>query len=89
MILPPEVALRGGVAFLNVPKCAPCRLCGGTGQERLWAGRLCDGEGITEEEETVSVRIPPQIGDGALFELPLPGMGVHNFYLRLQMRVGA
>jgi DnaJ-class molecular chaperone len=88
MILPPEMAARGGVAFVTVPSCAPCPICGGSGQDELSSCASCDGEGISEDEETVSVRVPPMTSDGMLLEVPLRGLGVHNYYLRLQMRVG-
>jgi hypothetical protein len=29
------------------------------------------------------------VGDGAVINVPLRGLGVHNFYLRLHIRVGS
>jgi molecular chaperone DnaJ len=89
MVLPPELAARGGIAFLTVPSCAPCRMCCGSGSDGRYSCSFCDGEGVSEEEEQVYVPIPPMVGDGTLMEVPLRGLGVHNYYLRLQMRVGS
>jgi molecular chaperone DnaJ len=49
---------------------------------------LCDGEGLLEEQETVRVHVEPNVGDGTVMEVPLRGLGVHNFYLRLHIRIG-
>jgi hypothetical protein len=35
---------------------------------------------------TVEVRIPPITSSGVL-EVPLTGLGIHNLYLRLHLRV--
>jgi len=43
---------------------------------------------LLEEEETVRVHVAPGIGDGTVMAAPLRGLGVHNFYLRLHIRVG-
>jgi molecular chaperone DnaJ len=89
MILSPDMAARGGVACLTIPSCAPCSMCGGTGGDGQFPCSSCEGEGVNEEEESVYVPIPAMVGDGALVEVPLRGMGVHHFYLRVQMRVAA
>lgn len=81
-------AARGGVLFLTVPSCSPCERCGGSGQEGLFPCELCDGEGLIEETERVRVHVPPMVADGTVMNIPLRGLGVHNFYLRLQVRVG-
>ena len=43
---------------------------------------------MVEDEETVKIRIPPMVKDGAIFELPLRDLGIHNLYLRLYIRIG-
>jgi len=83
-----DEAARGGVLFLTVPSCSPCERCGGSGQEGLFPCELCDGEGLIEETERVRVHVPPMVADGTVMNIPLRGLGVHNFYLRLQVRVG-
>jgi molecular chaperone DnaJ len=88
VILSPDEAIHGGVIFLTVPSCSPCERCGGSGREGMFPCSLCDGEGLLEEPETVRVHVPPLVGDGTVMEVPLRGLGVHNFYLRLHIRIG-
>jgi molecular chaperone DnaJ len=88
-ILSPDEAARGGVAFLTVPSCAPCQTCGGSGREGLFVCATCDGAGLLEGEETVRVVVPSLVGDATLLDVPLRGLGVHHFYLRLHLRVAA
>jgi molecular chaperone DnaJ len=87
IILSPEQAAKGGIGFISVPSCSPCWQCGGSGRDGLFPCSFCEGEGLIEEKETVRVHIPPKAGDGMLIDLPLRGLGVHNFYLRLHIRV--
>jgi molecular chaperone DnaJ len=47
----------------------------------------CNAQGIIEEERTVRVYIPSMVPDGTIFELPIHGLGIHNFYLRLHLRI--
>jgi len=42
---------------------------------------------MVEEEERVMLKIPPRVEDGTIFEIPLAGLGVHNFYLRVILRI--
>ena len=84
-----DEAIHGGVILLAVPSCSPCDRCGGSGHEGLFPCALCDGEGLIEEQETVRVRLLPMVGDGTVVNVPLRGLGVHNFYLRLHIRVGS
>lgn len=88
MVLPPEMAARGGTAAITVPSCSPCLLCGGAADDGVFSCPSCGGAGLSEDEETVFIRIPPGVGDGAILEAPLRGMGVHSFYLRPHIRVG-
>ena len=87
VILSAAEALQGGMLDLAVPSCSPCTRCGGDGQRGLFPCDLCDGEGVREEEEIVRVRVPANVGDGALVEVPLRGLGLHGFYLCAQIRV--
>ncbi|HET8562921.1 MAG TPA: DnaJ domain-containing protein [Candidatus Binatia bacterium] len=89
VVLSPDEAAKGGVVLLGVPSCSPCERCGASGREGLFPCRLCDGEGLIEEEEMVRVHVPPRVGDGAVIDVPLRGLGVHNFYLRLHIRLGS
>jgi len=89
VLLSPDEAVRGGIIFLAVPSCSPCDRCGGGGRDGLFPCAQCDGEGLIEEEETVRVHVPPLVGDGTVMNVALRGLGVHNFYLRLHIRVGS
>jgi DnaJ-class molecular chaperone len=88
LILSAAEAMRGGTMVLVVPSCSPCERCGGSGRRGLFPCDLCDGEGLMEEEETLRVHIPPQAGDATRIDVPLPGLGLHDFYLCLRIRVG-
>jgi len=88
IVLFPEEVARGGLLFLGVPSCTPCDRCGGSGREGLFPCSVCDGEGLLEEKEIVRIYVPPDVPDGTVMEMPLRGLGVHNFYLRLHIRIG-
>jgi len=86
--LSPEEARRGGTAALGVPTFFPCPDCHGTGRSGFfYACPRCHETGTVEGEESVRLRIPPGIPDGALFEIPLQGLGIHNLFLRVRVRV--
>jgi molecular chaperone DnaJ len=87
-ILSATEAVQGGMLELAVPSCSPCRRCGGAGRQGLFPCELCDGEGLREEEEVLRVPVPANVGDGTLIKVPLRGLGPHNFYLCVQIRVG-
>jgi hypothetical protein len=42
---------------------------------------------MIEEEESVRVQIPPMVRDYTLIEVSVLGLGLHNLYLRLSIRV--
>jgi DnaJ-class molecular chaperone len=88
IVLSPGEARRGGIAEIEVPVFSPCPFCGGSGEEWLFPCSHCRGQGMVEDEETVKIRIPPMVKDGAIFELPLRDLGIHNLYLRLYIRIG-
>jgi len=87
VILSPSEAVQGGIISLAVPSCSPCVRCSGGGCDGPFPCAECDGEGLIEEEETVRVHVRPSVGDGTTVNVPLRGLGVHNFYLRLNIRV--
>jgi molecular chaperone DnaJ len=87
--LSPHEALRGGVVPIGVPIFYPCPVCGGSGRDWFFPCTYCHQQGMVEEEEIVRVRIPPLVGDGAVMDVPIRGLGIHNFYLRLYIRVAA
>lgn len=88
VILSADEARQGGAIDLAVPSCSPCHECGGSGQQGLFPCAACDGEGLIEEQEGLRVLVPPDVPDGTVMEFPLRGLGVHDFYLRLHIRIG-
>jgi molecular chaperone DnaJ len=87
VILSPEEA-AGGVAIpVGVPVFYNCRQCGGSGRDWLFPCIDCNAQGIIEAEETVRVYIPSKVRDRSIIEVPIHGLGIHNFYLRLQIRI--
>jgi molecular chaperone DnaJ len=89
IILSPEEALRGGRLPLNVPVAFPCPICNGTDETWPFRCNYCGGHGVVEEEETVTIEIPPRVQSGSLLEIPLIGLGIHNIYLKVLIRIGA
>lgn len=87
VILSPEEAARGGVAYIRAPVFYPCTTCGGSGQEWLFLCPSCKGQRMIEEEERVRVQIPPMVRDNTQVEVSLRGLGLHNLYLRLSIQV--
>lgn len=53
------------------------------------AERYCQQRGMIESEERLRIRIPPRAPSGSIFEIPLRGLGIHNFCLRLHVFVEA
>lgn len=80
-----EEALRGSAISLEVPVYGACGWCRGSGRDWLFPCLACHGEGIVERREVVSLGIPPAVAHGTVIELPLRGLGVHNFYLRVHV----
>ncbi|HWP58912.1 MAG TPA: DnaJ domain-containing protein [Candidatus Acidoferrales bacterium] len=87
VVLSPEEALRGVVVPIGVPVFYACPHCGGSGSDWLFPCLGCNAQGVIETEQTVRVRVPPMTPDRAVLEVPIHGLGVHNFYLRLHIRI--
>ena len=87
MVLESGEAPAGGLAVIEVPTYYPCPVCRGSGRDDGEPCSVCDETGVIEETETVRVPIPPMVGDLDSFEVPLRGLGVHNYYLRLLVRI--
>jgi DnaJ-class molecular chaperone len=87
IVLSPEQAVKGGAVTIALPSYAPCSSCGSSGRHGLFSCAACDGEGLSAEKDTVRVTIPPMAGDDTIVEVPLRGLGVHNIYLRVHIRV--
>jgi molecular chaperone DnaJ len=76
-----EEARKGARLRIGIPVFGRCARCGGRGCID------CEGTGTVEGERPVAVDLPPMSGKGTTFVLPLGGLGVHNFYLRVRVRV--
>ena len=87
LILSPREAAQGVVAPIAVPIFHRCFLCHGSGRDWLCPCMECRGQGMIEEQAAVSVRIPAMVRDRTIFELPIDGLGLRNFFLRLHIRI--
>ncbi len=79
----PKEAERGTTVRVGLPAFTRCIACRGHGCS------ACGRRGMVEQERPVSVPIPPMRGSGATFVVPLSGLGIHNFYLQLRVRISA
>ena len=87
VVLTPEEAAKGVVVPVEVPTFRRCPFCDGAGHDWVFPCTYCSEEGVVEKRESVRVDIPPMVEPGTLYEVPLRGLGVHNFYLRLHIFV--
>jgi molecular chaperone DnaJ len=85
--LSPYEALRGARVPVGIPVFVRCAGCGGSGRDWFSQCPSCRGQGVVETERTVNVSIPPHVREGAVFEVPLRGVGIHNLFLRLHVRI--
>ncbi len=88
VLLPPDRAARGGLLELTVPVFYPCRSCHGSRTIGSFSCHRCKGRGMEEHEELVQLSVPGPLRDGAVFALPLRGLGIHGLFLELIFRVG-
>ena len=89
VLLTPEEASRGCVVPVGVPVFSRCPQCGGSGHDWVFPCAYCQQQGMIEGEERLRIRIPPMAPSGSIYEIPLRGLGIHNFYLRLHVFVEA
>jgi molecular chaperone DnaJ len=85
----PDEAARGGLLRFNVPVYYACPACHGSGEAWPFVCQSCSGHGMVTEREQIAIRVPPVVEDGAVFEAPFRGLGIHNLYLRLWTRDAA
>jgi len=89
VVLTRDEAASGCVVPIGVPTFQRCPRCGGTGVTWLFACTYCRQSGMIEIERVVSVQVPPMAPRGAIYEVALDGLGIHNFRLRLHVLVEA
>jgi molecular chaperone DnaJ len=87
VILSPEEAVTGIAVPVGVPVFYTCFQCGGSGRDWLFPCVNCSAQGIIEEEETVRIHVPPMVPDRTIIEVPIHGLGIHNFCLRVHIRI--
>jgi molecular chaperone DnaJ/curved DNA-binding protein len=85
--LTPEEALAGGLVTFEAPAYYPCPMCQGSGVDENFRCAFCAGIGVIEEHESVRLAVPPMVEDDEEIDVPLRGLGLHNFYMRLHLRV--
>jgi molecular chaperone DnaJ len=89
ILLAPDEATRGVSIPLGIPVFSPCAVCGGSGSAWLFPCTYCREQGVVEEEKTVRIDIPPLVRDGTIMQAPVQGLGIHNFYLHISIRIAA
>jgi DnaJ-class molecular chaperone len=89
IVLTPEDALTGGTVLIGTPNYYPCRVCRGSGVVDGCSCLACRERGVIEENETVFAAVPSSVRDHEQIEIPLSGLGLHGFYLRLNVDVGS
>jgi DnaJ-class molecular chaperone len=87
IIISRDQALRGGELTLGVPVFHPCAACRGTGWQYPYRCDVCGGARMIEQEEPVTLTVPPGVAEGTEFQVPLRGLGIHNLYLLIRVRV--
>lgn len=85
--LSPEEASRGGILPIAVPVFQTCPECDGSGRTWLFPCLRCGQSGIVEKAVTVQLEIPPMVAEGTVIDLPLEGIGIWNFRLRIVIHV--
>jgi DnaJ-class molecular chaperone len=87
VLLSPDEAAWGTEIPVGVPVLYRCADCRGSGHVALFPCIECNGQGFMADEEIVIIRIPPITADRAVFEIPIHGLGIQNFYLRVFTRL--
>lgn len=87
VILTSEEAARGVEVPIAVPGVESCFECGGAGRVWLFPCAACRGQGLIATEKIVRIPVPPLVRPESIIEMPLHGLGIHNLYLRLYVRI--
>ena len=89
LVISRDDAFHGGVLRLGVPVYYPCATCHASGRVAGITCHPCAGAGLRETEESVRLRLPAGVRDGETFDLNLRGLGIHDLYLEVRVRVAA
>ncbi len=87
VVLTPAEAGRGIMLPIEVPTFHKCPFCDGMGHDWVFPCSYCSEQGVVEKRESIRVNVPPMVKPGTVLEVPLKGLGVHNFFLRLHIFV--
>lgn len=87
VLLTRDEAAAGCDVPIGVPTFRSCPRCRGSGSEWSYPCVACRTMGVIEIECLVHVRVPPMPPPGAVYELALERLGIHNFQLRLHVFV--
>jgi molecular chaperone DnaJ len=87
LILTPDEAVRGVQVPIALPRVDSCEECGGIGRVWLFPCASCGGQRVIVTERVVRIQIPPLVRPESVIEVPLHGVGIHNLYLRLHVRI--
>ena len=89
VLLTRDEAALGCAVPIGIPTFERCPHCGGTGATWLSACTYCRQSGTIGRERVVRIQMPPMSPPGAVHEVALGGLGIHNFRLRLHVFVDA
>jgi molecular chaperone DnaJ len=85
VLLSPGEAVAGGVLAIEVPLSAPCGACHGTGGPIFDCDR-CWGEGRVQQLLPLSIRIPPGVASGTVFQVALDDQALRSVLLTVYVR---
>ncbi len=77
---------RGGSVRIDLPGFAPCFDCGGAGEWFFGRCPGCAGQGYVLAPERFTLRVPPGLRQGQVFEIPLQGWELFHRSLVLYVR---
>ena len=87
VVLSPDEATIGVMLPIAIPVFSTCARCAGYGHDWFFPCIACNGQGVVESEETIRVQIPPMVPDWSVIEIPIGGLGIHNFVVLLHIRI--
>jgi hypothetical protein len=87
LVLDAASSANGFTAAFGVPVLFPCAWCHGGGSVLAAACRQCQGRGLIEETQWLSVAVPGGVADRTWVQLPVEELGVANVRVAVQLRV--
>jgi len=87
VLLTREEAVMGCVVPVGIPVFMRCPRCDGAGYVWSFPCAYCQQQGLLASERQLRIEVPPWVRSGTVYELPLDGLGIHNFYLRVHVFV--